>query len=206
MNLKNLKYDIPRIAMLAPPAAGLVSNALRSHTGNPAISVIPAVWPPLGSIELFAAAIATLLISAFSYLPSTIDEKAKAKHYTTLSIRVAVIAIIIYVGLLAKFVKEVPTNIYGIQYRSIGYQRTANALSEAPNRDDVELLKMAGLDDAGIEKAWTPFSVWIVRIGLFVSYVGGLGALSYYFGSLSHQSTAKIPQHTQRMNTETKSN
>lgn len=190
MNLTNLKYGIPRFAMLAPPAAGLVSGAIRSHTGNQAISVIPQVWPPLGSVELFAAAIATLLITAFGYLPSLTEGKAKSKRYARWSIVLAVLAIFTYVGLLAKFVKEVPTNDYGIQYRSIGYQRMPAALAEALNTSDVELLEMVPLDDSGIEKAWTPFSVWIVRLGLFISYVGGLGALSYFFGSLSHQSTA----------------
>jgi hypothetical protein len=187
MNLTNLKYGIPRIAMMAPPAAGLVSGAIRFHTGNEAISVIPQVWPPLGSIELFAATIATLLILAFGYLPSITEGKAKLRRGARRAIIVAVVAIFVYVGLLAKFVKGVPTNDYGTQYRSIGYQRTPAALSEAPNTSDVKLLETVTLDDKGIEEAWTPFSVWIVRLGLFVSYVGGLGALSYFFGSLSHQ-------------------
>jgi hypothetical protein len=198
MNLTNLKYVIPRFAMLAPPAAGLVSGAIRSHTGNQAISVIPQVWPPLGSVELFAAAIATLLITAFGYLPSLTEGKAKSKRYARWSILVSVFAIVIYVGLLAKFVKEIPTTDYGIQYRSIGYTRTPAALTKAPNTSDVQLLEIVPLDDAGIEKAWTPFSVWIVRLALFVSYVSGLGALGYFFGSLSHQSIAEGHSRSQR--------
>lgn len=184
----NLKYDIPRLAVLVPPAAGLVSNIARSYTSNPAISVIPAIWPPLGSIELFAAAIATLLITAFSYLPSQIEDRSKARRYTKMALLIAGVAVLVYVGLLAKFVKPVPTTSYGTQYRTIGFERTAKAIREEPNADDVELLQIAGLGDNGIEKAWTPRSVWVVRLGLFVSYVGGFGALSYYFASLSHQS------------------
>jgi hypothetical protein len=163
---------LPALGAVPLPIIGTLSKKL------------PIIWPPLGSIEFFAASSATILVWVFGEkVPSLITTQAKRKAYAFASLILAVLSLLGYVILLSRFVPKVDTPFDGVQYRSIGYERTAAAKKLFPESSDEEILKEAGMTDADIKQMWTPESVDNIRILLFCSYATLLATLNVLVGS-----------------------
>jgi hypothetical protein len=96
----------------------------------------------------------------------------------------ALVSLFTYSYLVEKYVKEVPTPENGLQYRTIGSERTAAVQRQfPPNISDVDLLRAGGLDDGSIETMWTPSSVLWVRVRLLATYVLCLSFVNFAIGT-----------------------
>jgi hypothetical protein len=158
------------------------------------IQNVPIIWPPLGSIETYAAGLATAIIAVFAALPTFFRRKGDAKIGAVVSSLVAVASLIFYANFLLTYVKSVETPQGDTLYRTIGSQRTAVAEQKCPNCSDEQLLEKAGLTDAAIEWAWTPSSVKHARIELFTSYVAGLASINFAIGAFARAKTEPKPK------------
>jgi hypothetical protein len=185
MSGRTLKKWIPPLIITSPPLIGLGAKLSAWVTHSPSQGVYGAIWPPLGSLEPFASFMAACFVGAcFAYASKT---KSKRLLFPLI---VALIFLIGYAALVLRFVKGVETNQYGTVYRSIGYEKIEKVAKENPDLDDEELLEAGNLSDADIEKVWTPFSIWVVRLSLFVVYLIGLSALNVFWGM--YESDSKV--------------
>ncbi len=157
------------------------------------IQSVPAMWPPIGSLAIYGASSAAALTGAFGKLPSIFETKATAKKAALCAFAIALFALIAYGFLLSKFVKGVETPNNGVQYRTIGSQRTIEALQIFPGQSDEEILEKAGLNEGDIERMWTPSSVEHAQFGLFISYLVLLGSFNFAVGSYSRASARRAP-------------
>jgi hypothetical protein len=153
------------------------------------IQNIPVIWPPLGGIEKYAASAALIFIAVAGLLPSIVTKRITAKICMCGSIVVCLAALTVYACLISKYVVSVETPNNGTQYRTIGSQRTAEAIRMFPGESDQRILQIAGLNDGDIEKMWTPSSVRTARVELFLAYVLTLCALNFAVGLLPRLST-----------------
>src|SRR5579863_9602072 len=128
------------------------------------IKNVPPIWPPLGSIETYGAGVATALFLLFGAAPKLFKNKAQAKAATYAASGLAAISLVVYGGLLSRYVVGVETPKDGTQYRTVGEQRSREAIEKFPALSDAELLHKAGLEDADIERMWTRASLHQARI------------------------------------------
>lgn len=175
---QSLLSKISRIAISVLPLAG------------EKIQNVPIIWPPLGSIETYAAGMATVIIGAFGALPTLFKTKGAAKAGAGIGLAVALISLTFYGNYLLTYVKGVETPNSGTQYRTIGGQRTEEALQKLPKESDQGILEIAGLTDGDIERMWTPSSVRDARLQLFISYVIGLASINFALGSFARASAS----------------
>jgi hypothetical protein len=101
---------------------------------------------------------------------------------------ISFLALFLYGYFLLAYVKGVPTPEDGMQYRTVGSERTPQAMLCRPNRSDEDLLRCGGLKDGDIETLWTVSSVRTARLELFISYVVLLSALSVAVAGSSRRS------------------
>jgi len=147
------------------------------------------VWPPLGSIEAYAARAATGIIAAFAALPSLIfRKKSSAKIGAAAGIIVASVSLCFYAHFLTEYVKRIDTPHNGVQYRSVGSTRTELANRNFPGASDEYILQQNGLEDADIKEMWTSASVDRARLDLFISYVLTLASFNFFLGALAKAS------------------
>jgi len=169
------KFPLFRVIVAALPLIGfLVSRKIQS---------VPLLWPPLGGIEVYAVGPAVAVVAAFGKLPSLFRTKGTAKSAAFAGALLALVSLFAYGAFLSKYVVSVETPNNGIQYRTIGSQRTAEALRMFPGYSDARILEIAGLNDADIERMWTPSSVRRARIELLVSYMLCLTFINFAAGS-----------------------
>lgn len=158
----------------------------------------PVVWPPLGSIETYAAPLAATIIAVFGILPSFFNSNAATKKWMRIgvpfAICVAIISLFAYVCFLLTYVKGVETPNNGTQYRTVGSQRTTIAQQRFSRESDAKVLEIVGLTDGDIEKMWTSDSVREARLELFVSYLVGLMSINFVLGSLARTPTGSAPR------------
>jgi hypothetical protein len=171
-----------RLAIAVVPAAG---DKIRN---------LPLVWPPLGSIETYAAGVAVVVIGFFGALPVLIKTKSHAKKGAKIGLGLSLASLFIYGFFLLTYVKGVETPKNGVQYRTIGSQRTDEAEQKFPGKSDAEILQNAGLTDGDIERMWTPSSVSHARIGLFISYILCFAAANFAIGAFSRASPDTTPK------------
>lgn len=158
------------------------------------IQNVPVIWPPLGSIETYAAGLATAIIAIFAALPVLFKTKSAAKFGAVVSLLAAVVSLTFYASFLLTYVKGVETPKGSTLYRTLGSQKTAMAEQMFPNYSDEQLLEKAGLTDADIEWAWTPESVKHARLELFISYVAGLASINFAIGAIARARTDPKPK------------
>jgi hypothetical protein len=149
------------------------------------IQNVPIIWPPLGSVETYAAGIATATIALFAALPALLKTKSVATIGTVVGLFAAALSLVLYANFLLTYVKSVETPHNGTQYRTIGSQRTVRAQQLLPNDSDGQLLEQVGLTDGDIERAWTPDSVKRARLELFASYVAALASINFALGAFA---------------------
>lgn len=152
----------------------VVGASLNHLSGFP-----PILWPPLGSINFYASALATALIASVGFYPIRSIEKGVWKRRAVFGLIVCVVSLLAYAYFLSTFVKAIETPNNGTQYRTVGSQRTEMALNRFPGATDGQLLRVAGLNDDDIEKMWTPSSVTWARLKLFLSYLFGLTSINF---------------------------
>jgi hypothetical protein len=169
------KRSKAKILGFAIPAVPLIGYAWKLHV----------VWPPLGSIEVYAATSAVAIIAALGALPGLFGAPTSAKKWATGGILAALLPLGCYAFLLTKYVKAVETPNNGTQYRTIGGQLTPLALKTYPGESPEGILAKNGLTDGDIERMWTPTSVECARLELFLSYVLTLGLFNFARGSLA---------------------
>jgi hypothetical protein len=138
---------------------------------------------------VFAAPIATGLSAVFATLAYRLIRndvtKAKIGYYRAIALIVVLLSGSIYSYLLISYVKGVETPDNGIQYRTVGSERSERTKGLLPGALDAEILKIAGLADSDIEKMWTPASVERVRFELFISYLVALLSLNFLTSSMA---------------------
>ena len=131
------------------------------------VDLFPALWPPLGAFDKFGAPATTFVIAVIGWAgpemfkTAEVLEKARSR-----SIKFGIVLFLVYAGLLIAFVKPVETQGRGTQFRSIGFQRSAQAKAKFPHDSAGELLEKVGLEDKDIDRAWTPASVTSTRFAL----------------------------------------
>jgi hypothetical protein len=167
----------------AVTVAPVLASPLRSHIVETSRQSPPLLWPPVGGMTVYAAPLASLVIGLFGWGFSKRLKKNTAANLRTAGLVVAILSLLSFSYLLLGFVKEVFPPSGGVQYRSIGFDRTDAAKRVFPSTmPDVEVLKAVGLDDGSIESAWTPTSVLLVRLGLLATYILCLSSINYVVG------------------------
>lgn len=179
--MKLLRW-LPRVAFAALP---LIGSKLQR---------VPEVWPPLGSLETYAAFIASALIAASGFIPGLIKTKTSAKRHAIIALVVAFILLIPYGYLLATRVVGVEIGENAKLYRTVGTERTELARQKFDSLPDEEVLRGAGLDDASIKRMWTPRSVNAARIELFVSYLLAMMSINYALGAFARATSQPPPK------------
>lgn|GEM_PF-4670641 len=149
------------------------------------------LWPPIGSVVVYAPGIAAVLIWAIGELPKLSTKKGAARYWFIGGIATALIALGCYALLLIAYVPGVPTPFNGMQYRTVGSVRTPVADRCTPNKTDQDLLRCGGLEDGDIETLWTPSSVYRIRFELFVSYILVLGSINVVISSKPKSARAR---------------
>jgi len=148
----------------------------------------PLLWPPIGSVAVYASGIATMFVGLIGSLIKF--SRRSPSSILKFSLSAAFIALCGYVILLSTYVKGVETPNNGTQYRAVGNKRTDLAKVCYPNEvspSDEELLKCGGLNEGDIERMWTASSVRLIRLSLFLSYVVVLGSLNLAAAAASHK-------------------
>jgi hypothetical protein len=83
----------------------------------------------------------------------------------------AVLAACGYLVVHSKFVRavDIPSQSRSVNV-SIGLRRSEFALRNFSSTSDVDMLEARGLDDNNVFQLWTPASIFIARLSLFVSF------------------------------------
>lgn len=150
---------------------------------------VPVVWPPIGSIATYGAPAAVVIAGLLGLMPRFFKTKGKAKLAMAVGVFVALASLFVYGYLLSKYVVRVQTPYNGTQYRTIGSQRTPEALQMFSGYSDERILEIAGLNDADIERMWTTSSVRRARLELFICYVLCLASINFSLGSQERASS-----------------
>jgi hypothetical protein len=147
------------------------------------LQAVPFIWPPVGTLTLEADT-AAAVVALFGLFPFIIKTKRASRIWVVIGGFATVAALVTYSYLHNRYVVAVPTRHAGIQYRTIGSQRSEECLRKFSSKPNEQVLEIAGLDDGTIERMWTPSSVQRVRLQLFLSYIALLCSLNFALGSL----------------------
>lgn len=130
-------------------------------------------FPPLGNVDgiarvgtiVFAVACTYMLFFARIGFP-----KSTGKSIST-AIAAALLSFVLYLGLFLAFVRtiEIPSRDTAVQV-SIGYARSEFARATFGDASDWQLLKERGPSEEEIWSLWTPSSIIISRMCLFMAY------------------------------------
>ena len=132
---------------------------------------------PLGSADIIARVLLAVLCIAMTYLVYFFFQgQLKKARKRTLLLTLFVIPFLcacLYVVFCMCFVRNI--NIPALErsaYVSVGFQRTAFAKQTFGSMTDEEMLRSRGFDDEEIRRLWTPLSLILARVALFVSWSG----------------------------------
>jgi hypothetical protein len=181
VSLVGILSHLLRVVFVGVPIA---ASPFGSYIVGKSTQRIPLIWPPVGSLVIYAVPLASIVIGLVGWvLPKQFSKNVNVKLRTA-SVCLALVSLFAYSYLVLKYVKEVDTPENGAQYRTIGSERTAAVQKQfPPTTSDVDLLKMGGLDDGSIETMWTPSSVLWVRLRLLVTYVLCLSSVNFAVGT-----------------------
>jgi hypothetical protein len=144
------------------------------------------VWPPIGSLATYLAPAAAVLTSATAIISASIKRTKMSKRrkalYVAPALFIDVLSILLYSYFIATYVREVDTPKDGMQYFTVGDERTPLAKEYFPHNSDSEILEGAGLTDGVIQQMWTPESVRRARLSLFISYLMVLLSTNFLTG------------------------
>lgn len=139
---------------------------------------------PLGRLDTFARVSLVVLCAAMTYLAYFFQEQSRSQRKILLSATVIVIPFIfvcLYMAGAYFFVREIyiPTRNRTV-YVSVGFVRTDLAAREFGSMTDEQMLITGGFEEEQIRNLWTPTSLTLARLALFVSW--SVIALSFVFG------------------------
>lgn len=161
-----------------PQAAVAVAPVFASHFGQSSF-----VWPPLGNLETYGSYIAVIAIGLFSLFPKVFQAKDRARTRLGCSIALVIVLSLLYAFLLERYVITVDTPANGPQTRSVGFVVEPRIRELFPDKNDLELLRIGGLEDWQIKKVWTPTSVDTLRLSLLATYILILGLANVALGT-----------------------
>jgi hypothetical protein len=144
---------------------------------------LPFVWPPIGDIELYLGALTSVLVALLGFFPSKLRTKVVAIRNMRIALALGFVLAIVYGFLLMGIVVPKETLHNGKVYITIGFQRTNLANTKYPYATSSELLEYGGLSEGDIEKMWTPESILLAKLLLYISYLGAMASLNYAIGA-----------------------
>jgi hypothetical protein len=148
--------------------------------------VVP-VFPPLGGADLLLKSFASLIILACGVLVTRSSKRRSARVKYRRGLSVAMVGLAVYVALVMFFVFRID-NAYNhtYEFRSIGFLRTELGKNDPDlkNAPPKLAIHVVGTDEGYIETVWEPWSIYVVRFFLFVSFVVTLGSFNYAFGAV----------------------
>jgi hypothetical protein len=130
------------------------------------------IFPPLGNESVLGQLVAVLLAGA---VVAVVYRKTFA-DYKIRRCKGALFALVVlgacgYLVIHSKFVcaVDIPTQSRTVNV-SIGFHRSEFARTTFRLKSDVDMLEARGLDDSNVFQLWTPTSIYIARLSLFVSF------------------------------------
>ncbi len=144
------------------------------HIVAPDSSAIAAyLYPPLGDVEGIAIAATIGFLLASTFVAFTCCESSRKAHPSTPGILIAgfgagMCVLIVLFVLYVRHIK-VPAEKLDVPV-SIGYHRSDFAVKNYSDSTDWEMLNSSGPQEAQIQELWTPHSIWVVRVLLWLFY------------------------------------
>lgn len=169
------KYLLPRAALVSTPYV-----AHRYTVDH--VTASSFVWPPLGILDIYSVPAATIVILLCSCLPRVVVTKTQINKWFIATATIAVLFFICYSALVGRYVIGVQTPSDGFQVRSIGCRVEPRIRALYPDKNDLELLRIGGLQDWQIQKVWTPASVLVVRLSILTTFALTLGIANMSIG------------------------
>ena len=160
---KSLYGLIAAVFGLLPPVSGLLLPGL--------------VFPPLGNETVLAQFFAVIFGVAVTYLTFWMKYVAevRVRHRMKVLFIFAIGLFCVYFGLHFRFVQKIDIPSVGEHaFVSIGYERSQFALTSFDNMSDSEMLHSRGFTEEEITNLWTPKSLCVSRLALFLSFVGSM--------------------------------
>ena len=150
------------------------------------LPVIPKIKPgtwteyllaPLGSVDIIARVLLAVLCIAITYLVYFFfqgqSQKARKRTLLLTLFVIPFLCACLYIVFCMSFVRNI--NIPTLErsaYVSVGFQRTPFAKQTFGSMADEEMLRSRGLDDEEIRRLWTPLSLVVARVALFMAWSG----------------------------------
>ncbi len=163
---KSLYGLIAAVFGLLPPASGLFLPGL--------------IFPPLGNETVLAQFFAVIFGVAVTYLMFWMKDVAevRVRHRMKAFFIISIGLFCVYFGLHFRFVQRIDIPSAGERaFVSIGYERSQFALTSFDDNSDSELLHSRGFTEEEIANLWTPKSLYVSRLALFLSFVGSMLSL-----------------------------
>ncbi len=131
------------------------------------------LYPPLGDVEWIAVAATIGFMFAATFVVFTYCQSAQKIHSSVSAIlmSLAALSVCALIILHVRYIRHIPVSSSNLEIPvSIGYQRTdfANQNYPEPQFNDWEMLRRAGPIEEKIQQLWTPHSIWVVRILLWL--------------------------------------
>lgn len=131
------------------------------------------LYPPLGDVQQLASAGTVgflLLITLVVFMCCRFARRLRTIVPILLIVGV-VIGVCVWIGMYVSYVRRIAVPSVNLEVPvSVGYQRTPFALQTYPQSSDWEILHDRGPWEEQIQKIWTPYSIFIVRAILWLSY------------------------------------
>jgi hypothetical protein len=132
---------------------------------------------PLGDVDIIARILLAVFCIAMTYLVYFFfqgqSHKARKRTLLLTLFFIPFSCACLYLVLCMSFVRNI--NIPTLErsaYVSVGFQRTSFARQTFDSMTDEEMLRSRGLDDEEIRKLWTPLSLVVTRVALFMAWSG----------------------------------
>jgi hypothetical protein len=155
-------------------AAGVPFVAPLLHLFFPDSSAVAEyLYPPLGDVEWIAVSATVGFLLGIAFVVFTCCQSARTVHPTVPAILMsgAAVGVCALIVLHVLFVRHIPVHSVNLEVPvSIGYQRTGLASQAYPQWGDWQMLSDAGPREEQIQKLWTPHSIYVVRVLLWLSY------------------------------------
>lgn len=163
---------------LAPVAA---------HTIN-----LPFVWPPIGNIDIFLGALTSAIVILVGWLSTNLRTQQVAKRNMKWAVGVAAALSVLYGVLLMSVVVPKENLRHETLYINIGFQRTTLAKTMFPEATPPgELLEYSGLEESQVQKMWTPGSILLAKVLLYLSYLSAMASANYAIGAHTRSRPSK---------------
>jgi hypothetical protein len=131
------------------------------------------LYPPLGDVEWIAVAATVGFLLGTAFLVFTCCQSARKIHPTVPAILISSLALGVcaLIVLHVLYVRHIPVHSVNLEVPvSIGYQRTDLANQTYPQSGDWQMLSESFPREEQIQKLWTPHSIFVVRVLLWLSY------------------------------------